>query len=159
MLLQGVLTLLMWDLGSAGSSCQYPVRAPAQGHEQLILRIEMWYFTDLWNFIATFKPKDKQYHVPQSSSTSFTSGSEILQHPKLSRMPTNQNYFNQVMAKTRFAHSSGTRKWNPARSPIEHTLHLITTLSTRSWAKISFAYWIVYPWTLEFSILQLHGPF
>ena len=130
-------------LGSVGFGCQYPVMDPAQGHKQLIMRIEMWHFTDLWNFTATFKPKDKQCYVLQSSSTSFTPGSEILQHPKLSRMSTNQTYFNQVIARTRFAYSSGTRKWNPARSQIKKIFHPITTLSIRPWAKISFSYWTV----------------
>ena len=36
--------------------------------------------------------------------------------------------------------SSGTRKWNPARSQIEQILQAIRTVSIRSWAKIWFAH-------------------
>ena len=36
-LLQGVLTLPMWDLSSAGSGSQYPVRAPTQSYKYLMI--------------------------------------------------------------------------------------------------------------------------
>ena len=43
-------------------------------------------------------------------------------------------------AKTRFAHSSGIWKWNPARPSVEQNFNQSETISTRSWTKIRFAY-------------------
>ena len=45
-------TMPMWDLGTAGSGCQYPVRAPTQGYE--------WYMKNTKTY--SFQKENAQNH-------------------------------------------------------------------------------------------------
>ena len=59
-------------------------------------------------------------------------------------------------ARTRFAYSSGTRKWNPARSQIDQTFSQSELFQPDHDLKLHLHIGQL-PQTLEFSILQPHG--
>ena len=164
-LLQRVLTLPTWGLGSAGSGWQYPARAPALGHKQPTQRTENWQFTKLWSFTSS------------RDCTSWELCHKALAHPShqevkscktsTSKISANQNCFTQVMSQdlifiqlwNQEVKSYKIPNWanlavnqnclNPGQEP-QHDLHTVRLLNspyfncTRSFTAVNkFLYMII----------------